>query len=286
MLASQALGAFLLSLDGSKSIATQTWYHCRLTPLVEFLGDVDIEAVTLDDLRRWRSGFNGVSPYTLHGNVRAARRWFKWLEDEETISRNPARRLELPRLPKGYARGIEHEDLRKMLDVAVEMGAFEFALCWFFYSTGARRGGVVNLRLLDLHLNLGRAYVREKNCKMRMVPLVPDAVAAMWAWLSVRPLVPDDHVFIGRRGVGLGGSGVYKAMRRVALSAGVEGDWNPHAFRHRRARDWLAAGVPLSVVSQGLGHDDVSVTAGIYGILPDEQVQSQLLQPRLPFDLT
>jgi site-specific recombinase XerD len=276
-----AYDSFLLSLDGCKAVSTLTWYRCRLSPLVDFLGDVDVSAVRIDDLRRWRSSFNGrVSAHTLHGNVRACRRFFKWLEDEGIVSCSPARRLELPRLPKGYAQGIEHADLRRMLDAAAGMGALELALCWFFYSTGARRGGVVSLRLFDLHLDQGRAYVHEKNSKTRMVPLLPEAVAAMRAWLSVRPKTDDDHVFIGRRGA-LTGSGVYRVLGRVARAAGVEGEWNPHAFRHRRARDWLAAGVPLSVVSQGLGHDDVSVTAGIYGVLPDEQIQDQLSQPLL-----
>ena len=280
-----AYNSFLLSLDGSKSPATVIWYRCRLSSLVDFLGDIDIGQVTIGDLRRWRAGFNGhVSAHTLHGNVCAARRLFRWLEDEEMIAVSPARRLELPRLPKGRARGIEHDDLRKMLDAAMEIGARELALCWFFYSTGARRGGVVNLRLSDLHLDQGRAYVYEKNDKKRMVPILPEAVAALWAWLSVRPCVDDDHVFTGKRGP-LTGSGVYRVLESVATAAGVSSEWNPHEFRHRRARDWLDAGVPLSTVSQGLGHSSVAVTADIYGVLPDNLVQRALLQTGLPFAL-
>ena len=280
-----ALDAFLLSLDGSKSPATLTWYRCRLSPLVVFLGDVDVADVTIHDLRRWRADLNGrVSVYTLHGNVRAARRLFSWLVDEEVISISPARHLERPRLPKGRVKGIEHDDLRKMLTVAMAIGSRELALCWFFYSTGARRGGVVGLRLSDLHLDRGFAYVHEKNSKTRMVPLIPEAVAALSAWLSVRPKTEDDHVFVGKRGA-LTGSGVYRLMGSIAKSAGVSDQWNPHSFRHRRARDWLAAGVPLSVVSAGLGHSGVAITADIYGVLPESQIQRQLLQPGLPFAL-
>lgn len=283
MLASAALEAFLLSCRGCRSPETVSWYRWRLAPLVTFLSDSDVTVVTLADLRVWRASFNGNgSVYTLHGNVRACRRFFRWLEDEGIVEHSPARRLELPRLPKGCARGIAHNDLQKMLRAAAGMGELELALCWFFYSTGARRGGAVNLRLRDVCLDRGRAYVHEKGDKTRAVPLMPEAVEALRAWLSVRPDSVDDHVFLGRRG-GLSGSGVYRVLQRVAKEAGVAEEWNPHSWRHRRARDWLGAGVPLSVVSQGLGHDDVSVTAGIYGVLPDEQVQAQLLQVRLPF---
>jgi site-specific recombinase XerD len=276
-----AFGAFLVSLDGVKSPATVTWYRARLASLAPFLGDIDIASITVHDLRRWRSTFNGhVSVLTMHGNVRACRRFFHWLEDEGLLSCSPARRLELPRKPKGRARGITHEDLRAMLTAAAGIGEKELALCWFFYSTGARRGGVVNLQLADLHLDRGFAYVHEKNDKTRMVPLLPEAVEAMRAYLAVRP-AGLGGVFLGKRG-SLSGSGVYRVLERVAKAAGVVGEWNPHSFRHRRARDWLAAGSPLSVVSQGLGHSGLAVTADIYGVLPDEQVNGQLLQVGLP----
>lgn len=285
MMLSEAVEAFLLSCDGCKAPATLTWYEQRLRSLLTFLGeDACLESVTISDLRRFRSSLAGKgSVWTLHGSCRAVRRFFRWLCDEGRLSHNPALRLELPRLPKGRARGIEHGDLRKMLSAAADLGARELALCWFFYSTGARRGGVVGLRLSDLHLEHRYALVCEKNAKTRMVPLIAEAVAALRAWLSVRPKVADEHVFIGRRGLPLSGNGVYKVLRRVAEAAGVDGQWNPHSFRHRRARDWLAAGVPLSIVSQGLGHSTLSVTADIYGVQPGEVVNQMLLQPPLPF---
>jgi site-specific recombinase XerD len=222
------------------------------------------------------------SVHTLHGYIRAARRLFHWLEDEGALAANPARRLELPRLPKGTVRGIEHEDLKKMLAAAA--CPRDLALTWFFYSTAARCGGVVNLRLGDLKLERGMAYVTEKGSKTRVVFLVPQAVEALRAWLAVRPtLGPDDHVFTGLRGA-LRSSGVYQVLERLAKAAGVVSGWNPHSFRHRRLRDLQAAGVSLGVVSQIAGHADVSVTVDIYGRLPENELQRASQIP-LPFSL-
>lgn len=299
MQTSQALASFILSYRGSKSPQTITWYERRLSALVSFLGpDVDISSISIQELREWRVALSsrdvrygehpggrapepgGLSAYTLHGYVRAARHWFKWLADEGLITVNPAERLELPKLPKGQVKGISHADLKAILEVARDKPR-DFALSWFIYSTACRLGGVVNLRFIDLDLEHKRARVREKGNKSRSVFMTDEAVAAMLAWLEVRPDVEDDHVFMGTRGP-LTTAGVYQVLKRLAKRAGVTRGWNPHNWRHRRARDLLNARVSLGEVSQVLGHSDVAVTSNIYGQLSDDDLQRAVQVP-LPF---
>lgn len=298
MQTSQALDSFLLSYRGSKSPQTITWYERRLSALAAFLGDVDITTISVQQLREWRVALcardvrygehpsgrspepGGLSAYTLHGYVRAARHWFKWLVAEGVITANPAERLELPKLPRGQVKGISQVDLKAILEAAADSPR-DLALAWFLYSTAARVGGVVNLRFADLDLEHGRARVREKGLKSRSVPLVPEAIKAMRAWLDVRPDVDNDYVFVGERGP-LKPSGVYQVMKRLAKRAGVTKGWNPHNWRHRRARDLLKAKVPLGIVSQVLGHSDVGVTSNIYGQLSEDDL-IEAVQVPLPF---
>jgi site-specific recombinase XerD len=299
MLASHALEAFLLSYRGSKSPATITWYERRLKALIAFTGDVDITTITISRLRKWRVALcgrsvrygeqtsgraaepGGLSAYTLHGYIRSARHWFKWLADEGLIEANPAERLELPRLPRGQVKGISQVDLVAIMEAAASSPR-DLALVWFLYSTGCRVGGVANLRIGDLDVEHGRARVREKGNKSRTVFLLPDAVAAMRAWLNVRPDTDHEHVFLGKRGP-LKTSGIYQILKRLAKSAGVAHGWNPHNWRHRRARDLLIAKVPLGVVAQILGHSDVATTSNIYGQLSDSDLQRAAQVP-LPFE--
>jgi site-specific recombinase XerD len=211
MRASKAVELFLLSCRGSKSPQTIIWYERRLSALVLFLGDVKLADVTIQDLRRWRAALvernarwvnhpsgrraepGGLSMHTLHGYVRAVRRFFRWLEDEGMIVASPARRLELPRLPRGIVKGIAQQDLSLILEAARQSSPRDLALAWFFYSTACRVGGAVNLRLGDLRLERGLAYVHEKFDKTRPVFLLPAAVEAMRAWLDIRPDSDDDH---------------------------------------------------------------------------------------------
>ena len=279
-----ALDDFLLSYSGARSPATVAWYRRRLGELGDFLGDVDVGRVTISDLRRFRCALEsrGLAVRTRHGYVRAVRRFFAWLVEEGVLPVNVALRLELPRLPKGEVKGIRQEDLCKMFAVAASSPR-DLALCWVFYSTGARLGGVVGLGLADLDLEHGRARVTEKFTKSRTVYLVPRAVEALRAWLAVRPDMPGVYsVFVGKRGK-LTGSGVYQVMASIAERAGVGPGWNPHNWRHKRARDLLAAGVGLGVVSQVLGHSGVQVTADIYGLLDEAQLQNAVNGVQLAF---
>lgn len=292
MFASEALEHFLLSYAGSKSPATLIWYRRRLASLVSFLGEsMSIESVTVDDLRRWRVNLSerktrwadhpsrkerpgGLSPWTLNGYIRACRHFFNWLHDEDLLVKNPATRLELPKLPKDHKQGIPQSDAMKIINKAQQLGVpRDYALVLFLAETMCRVGGVVNLRMSDLDLDRGAATVHEKNNKSRPVYLEQRGVAAMRVWLMVRPDVKDDHVFIGRLGRGLSGSGVYQLLKRLAMIAGVPKGWNPHNWRHGMARAAQRRGMPTGVLSQALGHAGVDVTVRFYGTCTDDELK-------------
>lgn len=269
MLLSQALQSFDLSLTGVASPKTREWYASILRSLIAFLGDVELSAVSLVDLRRWRVYLikSGLSIWTVHGYLRGVRRWFNWLVEEGELAASPAVRLALPRLPDEPPKGITDGDLALMIRAGRLSGARDYALVLFLADTGCRVGGLCGLRVEDVDLDRKRAIVREKgaggNGKSRAVFYGEETALALAEWLSVRPNQAD-RVFIGRLGP-LTRSGVYQVLKRLASTAGVTGRWNPHAFRHGWARAALQNGADLATVSQIMGHSTVEVTARFYG---------------------
>jgi site-specific recombinase XerD len=289
---SQSVADFLLSYRGSKSPQTVAWYERRLKALVLFLGDVDITTISIQDLRRWRVMLSerttryehhplrapqpgGLSAYTLHGYIRSCRHFFKWLVDEGALQRNPADRLEFPKLPKSGRKGISPSNMQRILDVAKTSGLpRDYAIVTFMADTMCRVGGMASLRIGDLDLERGRAYVREKGNKERPVYLEHRAVAAMRTWLVLRPHVAHDFVFVSRLGNPMTTGGIYQVIKRLAKAAGVEGKFNPHSWRHGGAREMVKAGVSLSVVAQFLGHEDERVTKDFYADLNDDELKA------------
>jgi site-specific recombinase XerD len=170
MLLDDALGEFVLDAQAAgNSPSTIRWYDQRLSRLIRFLVERDISEVdeaTISHLRafvaslrsqttRWTDhpyhppSESSLSPYTVHGYVRATRAFFRWLFDEEIIDANPARRLKLPPLPKEFPKAIATDDREKLLEVAAS-DPRDHAMACFLIDTACRVGGLVGLKVTDL----------------------------------------------------------------------------------------------------------------------------------------
>jgi hypothetical protein len=88
------------------------------------------------------------------------------------------------------------------------------------------------------------------------------------AWLAVGQPRPD-WVFASVAGTALDESNVRKMFNRILDAAGLRRR-GPHQMRHSFASQLLAAGEPITYVSQQLGHGDASITLRVYAHwLPD-----------------
>lgn len=307
---SEAMGWFYLSMDCVKSPATVRFYKVRLPSLVEFLGDIDLDSVTIDMLRAWRShlanrskrlghghrqpqrdnsannGYKGrtgkLSLYTLDQYIRCARRFFRWCHLEGRADANPAVRLERPSLPQQRRRGISKTDVTAMLKVTKkENNIRDHAIIRLLADSACRVGGIAGLTLSDLDLPNRRAIVHEKgkggNNKERVIFLMSPTVEALRAWLQVRPQTKNLQVFVGELGKHKGKpiteNGIYQMLKRTANRSGVKTGFNPHNFRHGAIRGWLNNGMPLSKASQLAGHSSTRVTGDIYGTSNDDELQ-------------
>jgi site-specific recombinase XerD len=269
---SEAIREFEIDID---SRATRRVYLYTLNKLLVFLGDVEIETIDINALRRWREQVSeaGLSIHTFHRDIRQCRRFFNWLIDEHHLRDSPAARLKLPRLPRGEPpKAISEADLERIIDYARAHGTpRDYAVVRFLAESGGRVGGMVGLKTGDLDLPAGEALVREKGDKTRVVRFGPRTVVAFRAYLLVRRRDRGDRVFLGKRGP-LTPSGVYRLLQRLAAHAGVEGRFNPHAFRHAFARRLLKNHADLGTVSKLLGHADIQTTHKFYAVWTQDEL--------------
>lgn len=265
---------FLLAYEGCMAPRTVNHYRYRLGRLLGFLDCADLEAVTISDLRKWRARLVslGLSPYTVHGYLRVARRFFKWCVEEGFLTASPATRLKLPKLPDQDPKAVTPADLQKLLEAARHSSPRDYAIVCFLADTGCRVSGLCGLRPHDLDLSEGRAYVTEKGSRRRAVYLTFETVKAILAYERVRPDGPT--LFLGKRGP-LTRSGIYRILEKLAQAGGVTGRFNPHAFRHGAARGMLDNGADLSVVADLLGHKSPDVTRQFYARWTDKELKER-----------
>ena len=146
--------------------------------------------------------------------------------------------------------------------------------------TGARRGELLALRWSDVdwgtrtvHITKNRVVVDgavhegtpKSTRSVRDVNVGARAVAALRRWQrdQLADTGRSEFVFTDELGAPLRPDRMNHLLRQAAKRAGVP-NVGPHGMRHTAATLALAAGVPLHVVSQRMGHADTSITASLY----------------------
>jgi site-specific recombinase XerD len=224
-------------------------------------------AVTPTDLRDYKSYLRTVErrqAATINRRFAAVRSFFRWAKGAGLVTELPTEQVSgvpaAPRSPKA----LPKREVDRLIREAERHGQpRNLAILQLLRHTGLRVGELCNLRLDDLTISerQGTLLVRSgKGDKDRTVPLNNDVRRAVSAYLPVRPLVTDDHLFVGQRGDPLQPQGVQLVVRKYAQRAGLP-DVTPHILRHSFAKQILDAGEDLATVQRLLGHERLETTA-------------------------
>ncbi len=189
---------------------------------------------------------------------------FKWATRTSLIPFNPATEIDLPKIPHRLPRYVlSPEEVDRVMtqpDLTDAIGIRDRAMLELLYSTGMRRGELMNLKLFDLDLDRGCVIIREgKNRSDRIVPIGERAVAWMQKYLAdVRPwfaLDPDNMmVFLSHRGAPLSKNQISYSVRQYLKSSGIGKKGACHMFRHAMATAMLENGADIRFIQQMLGH--------------------------------
>ena len=148
-------------------------------------------------------------------------------------------------------------------------------------TTGMRRGEILGLRWADVDLSVGTVSIRSKRIRygttittstpktargIRTISIGPTTVAALKAWKTQA----EERLLMGAGWadsglvvtVGDGSAPNPEAFSNTFHDLARRGGLRPiqlHDLRHSYATAALASGVPVKVVSQRLGHADITV---------------------------
>lgn len=149
------------------------------------------------------------------------------------------------------------------------------------YYCGLRRSEVVQIQPGDLDFEKNSLRVRGKGRKIRIVPVPDDTMAEIKLFLgqSGRPYV---FSAVKKRRAHIVPQVVNRILRAAGAAAGVKNPnprmvgINPHLLRHSAARRLKDKGLSLECISNFLGHEKLSITAEIYGLMSFDDVMSQV----------
>jgi len=251
----------------------------------------------------------GLAPktvYEIHLVIRGA------LTDAERrglVTRNVALVAHAPRLlaiAKVEQRSWTTDELQAFLRAAA--GHRLFAALWTAAFTGMRRNELLGLRwddfdstkatvsvnrgLVAIGYDLHETRGKTRNARRR-IDLDPTTVAVLdgWrAWQTVEQrsigIDPSDRMFTVGHGEAIHPHAISQTFERITRRAGVS-QIRLHDLRHTHGTLLIAAGVPVKVVSERLGHATPTYTIETYQhVLPGMQADAarvfeQLIVPGL-----
>jgi site-specific recombinase XerD len=190
------------------------------------------------------------SPATANNRYRSLTSLFNFLVDFGEITTSPMAKMKPPRVPEVPVPVLTDEQLTKLLATCEGKGKDtledrrDAAVLRLFLDSGMRLSELTNLRVEDVDLDAGVAYVMGKGRRPRAPRFGNKAGTAIDKYMQLRARSKQakgiDALWIGNRGA-MTTAGIRSIVERRAAQAGI-GHLHAHMFRHTFAHKHLADG--------------------------------------------
>jgi integrase/recombinase XerD len=261
----------------------------RLTDFLEIIEDKkNPDQIVLKDLEKFTKWINelGMTNASQARMVSGLRSFFKYCLIEEIITVDPAALLEAPKSIRKLPDTLSFEEIEAIIgaiDLSKLEGERNKAMIETLYSCGLRVSELVNLKISNLHIDVGYIRVTGKGDKERLIPIGRDAIKYIGIYRNnIRnkigiKLGEEDFLFLNRRGTRLSRIMIFLILKELAKKAGITKVISPHTFRHSFATHLVEGGADLRAVQEMLGHESITTTE-IYTHLDREFLRSTLHQ--------
>ena len=271
----EAVQAFLdhLSVERGLSPNTIAAYGHDLSQFIEHARKAG--ASSLDDLTETiLIGFMeslrqaGMSAGSISRKLSAIKTFSKYSYREGSVKKDFTANVMGMRAGKKLPSVLSIEEVSKLLNQpnGPEPGDVrDKAMLETLYATGLRVSELINLRLIDLNLDVGFLRCFGKGSKERIVPIGQVAIACVNRYLADgRPKFANsassEYIFLNSRGRKMSRVGFWKIIKKYTAKAGILKNISPHTLRHSFATHLLQGGADLRSIQEMLGHADIATT--------------------------
>jgi integrase/recombinase XerD len=278
-----------LLLEKSLSRNSVEAYLDDLNKLLDYLLTVNKhpQEVVLDDLQELVVSLHemGINPRSQARVISGIKSFYRFLELENLISKDPTELLESPKIGLKLPEFLTLHEINTMLsviDLSQPEGQRNKAILETLYSCGLRVSELTGLCFSNLYLEEGFIKVEGKGGKQRLVPISGTAVKEINLYLPDRNHIPvkkgfEDILFLSRRGTALSRIMIFHLIKVYAEAAGIKKNVSPHTFRHSFATHLLEGGANLRAIQAMLGHEKITTTE-IYTHLDRDFLRSEILE--------
>ena len=281
-----------LEVEGGRSLKTIENYRLYLERFIEFSGDITVDKITSEQIRRFRLWLNrhkndsnqSLSLITQSYHLIALRGFLTYLSRRDIQSLS-ADKIILPKTARKQVTFLHYDEISSLLsqiDLDTERGLRDRAIIELLFSSGLRVSELVNLNRDHINLNRKEFMVRGKGQKDRPVFVSKGAAERVSNYLASRhdslvPLFISYSRFAGQTDTSgdyrrLQSRSIQRMVSHYAKMAGITKHVSPHTLRHSFATDLLMNGADLRSVQAMLGHSNISTTQ-VYTHVTDQHLK-------------
>lgn len=211
----------------------------------------------------------GMSAYSQSRILSGNRAFFKYMQLEGIVEKDPTELIESPKLARKLPEVLDYPEIVAILehiDLSTAEGTRNRAILEVLYSCGLRVTELTSLELTNCFFGDGFVKVVGKGNKTRLVPIGRDAIRYVNLYVKhYRSGMKvqkgnDDIVFLNRRGSSLTRVMIFLIVKEAAKAAGIAKPVSPHTFRHSFATHLVEGGASLRAVQEMLGHESITTT--------------------------
>ena len=268
-----------LEVEGGRSAKTAENYDRYLERLIEFAGDITIDKITSELVRKYRLWLNRqedehgdtLAIITQSYHLIALRGFLRYLSQRNIAALAPDKII-LPKVSRKQVSFLHYDEVTRLLEqipLDTEQGLRDRAIIELLFSSGLRVSELVNLNRDHINTNRREFMVRGKGQKDRPVFIGKAAADRVTDYLSARlDNLPPLFLSYSRNNVTqttgdyrrLTARSIQRMISQYARLAGITKHVSPHTMRHSYATDLLINGADLRSVQSMLGHSNISTT--------------------------
>lgn len=250
-------------------------YMKDIAQFSDFIADLGLEpifSVQVQHIRLWVVQLveQNIRPSSIHRKISSLNTFFKYCQKKGLMSTNPAKGVQMPKVPQRLPKYVEQGQMGELLD-KMESESADFSewrdrlVVELLYHTGMRRQELVGLTWKDVNFSLKQIKVLGKGGKERIVPISDEMCDMLQTYFKIcknqfEAFESEGQVILSGKGEKAYPEMIYRIVRRKLNQVDVKTQKSPHVLRHSFATHMSNQGAPLNDVKELLGHASLAST--------------------------
>lgn len=241
-------------------------YKKDVQDFLQFKGKLPLTVATITNFVDSLSS-NGLKSTSVRRKYMAVRCFCRHLISRNQLDSEILDYIDPVHVSKEQHNVLDHSDFQTILTTLEKIASTprnnnvcrNVAIILTLYYSGLRVSELCNLDLQDVKLSKREMIVKGKGGRYRIVPITYECASAIQNYLTNRPNVDTNALFITQTGSRVSRRAVSNMLTTLAYKAGIK-HITAHTMRRSCATSLLHQGIELELIRQLLGHKNLCTT--------------------------